>query len=99
MTDPKKPGVAFWATVVVITALSAYVGGYGLTVRPCPFINVHGTSAIPGPHLFLRSAEYGRELPFIGYIWMDENLRQLFTPIQWIDRRLRPDTWYVELHF
>jgi hypothetical protein len=28
-TDPKKPGVAFWATVVVVVALVAYPLSYG----------------------------------------------------------------------
>ena len=35
MTDPKKPGVAFWATVVVVTVLV----GYPLSLGPACWIS------------------------------------------------------------
>jgi len=101
MTDRKKPGVAIWATVGLITvlaALSAYASAYALMVRPF-LAHIHGESSIPGPHLYLRSPDYSRELRFIGQVSTEENRQQFFAPIHWIDRKLRPDTWYFEMQF
>jgi hypothetical protein len=39
MTDRKKPGVAFWATVVVVVAL---VMGYPLSIGPAIWLTARG---------------------------------------------------------
>ena len=76
-----------------------YAVTYALMVRPFPFVNVHGESSIPGPHVYLLSVSYEADLPLIGRVWMGENWDQFFAPIHELDLKLRPEMWYLELSF
>jgi hypothetical protein len=55
--DRKKPGVAFWATVVVIVGLVLYVLGSG----PCDYLFSHG-------YVSERTAKWMHAL-YLPYAW------------------------------
>jgi hypothetical protein len=83
----KKPGVAFWATTVVVvgvTAIAAYGGAYLWAVEPTVAGGVLADSAPPPLH-----AEY----PRFGNspLWED-----FFAPAHWADKCIRPQFWEDE---
>ncbi len=86
MTDRKKPGIAFWTTVVLVVLLvpsAAYLGAYVYLVEPDERIVVSieahfwGTATYPGLD----------DSPF----WS-----AFFRPANWLDRRVRPDIWHED---
>src|SRR5262249_16418418 len=90
MTSCKKPGVAFWATVVVIAGLAlvaGYGGSYLLIVQPACSIRYYpswGPARLSmGPH-YRASGKQD--------FW-----RSLFAPAHSIDQRIRPETWASKL--
>jgi hypothetical protein len=87
-SDRKKPGVAFWASVVVVVALallSAYSGSYLLILEPTrksrnyPFLGVRWAAE---PHY----RAFGKQ-----DFW-----RAFFEPANSLDRRIRPKIWAPE---
>ncbi|HEY3967085.1 MAG TPA: hypothetical protein VGM05_21170 [Planctomycetaceae bacterium] len=93
MTDRKKPGVAFWATVVVVVALIFYVAAYSIMVSPA--VVFHSGLGEPPPlipkyHLIGNWLE-DRRWPRDGGA-----CRPFFAPIHWIDRRVRRHVWEPE---
>ena len=85
-SDRKKPSLAFWATVVVVAALSAtlaYAGAYLCIVRQ-PAFSVVGGELLVGTRRS-RIAERWAGNP--------EFCETFFAPAHWIDRRVRPDIW------
>ncbi len=84
--DRKKPGVAFWATVVVVGALmpiSVYVGMYAWMVSPSPTV----------------LEDYGKPVeicPDYSDSPRDQEFwEKVFGPVHWIDRKIRRETWSV----
>jgi hypothetical protein len=81
MTDRKKPGVAFWATVVVVSLPLLYVASYMVLVEPqgyaWPYPMTAATYRFPGNKETLQSAWWQRA----------------FAPLAALDRRLRPERW------
>jgi hypothetical protein len=93
MTSRKKPGVAFWATVVFAATL-VYMAAYVYSVEPSPFIFQSG------PHVrgAVRDvpATYGRlgdPLTAIAFRGHQDFWKRFFGPIHWADRKLRPTVW------
>jgi hypothetical protein len=81
MTDRKKPGWAFWATVIFMLALpAAYGGAYAKMVKLQPFKYWHGgpTEGV-APHYSDDKHE--------------NRWKQFFWLANWIDRRVRPKLW------
>jgi hypothetical protein len=83
-SSSNKPGVAFWATVVVIVALipsAAYLGAYACLVEPDKrLVYSLGTD----------SSIVVETYPSIG---KSQFWRSFFEPANWLDRRIRPDVW------
>jgi hypothetical protein len=92
MTDRKKPGVAFWATVVVVAVLAAYVGPYAYAVDRGPLLR-------SGPHvrgaIMDWPASYGWGCPFGRSLFIENQdvFRRVFAPVHALDRKLRPTYW------
>ncbi len=88
MTDHKKPGVAFWATVMVVgmAAIGAYAAAYFWMVQPDEVVFLNG-----GGHRI--TANYsGEALGTPGH--RDQRFwEKVFGPAHWIDRRIRSHTW------
>ena len=90
MTDRKKPGVAFWATVVVVVAVPVlYAAGYLVTVK-------RTTSYRRG---------WMKYRPFYSVPIAHDRQdfwRTFFSPAHAADRRIRPSVWpndeYGRLH-
>jgi hypothetical protein len=80
-SDSKKPGVAFWATVVVVvvTLLLLYPATYLLAMNPIWTIPYFGGD-------WERYPQY--KLPC-----NEETATKLFGWAHGIDRRIRPDFW------
>ncbi len=89
-TSHKKPGVAFWATVVVGTALTAYPVSYAFMVTPkLVTFSSSGRAERIEP-------DYTGGTPLIGT--RDQTFwERVFTPAHWADRRIRPETWSVRM--
>jgi hypothetical protein len=91
--DRKKPGVAFWATVVVVVvlvAVSAYVGAYALMVTP-------GPGYLVGPDMHHRQHPAYYDLSFAGLSsHQHEALGRFFAPVNSIDRTFRQDVWTLK---
>ena len=90
----EKPGVAFWATVVVVAALAVYVGGYRYTVSRGPILRL-------GPHIHFRGATqawpaaYGLHCSVGARVFAENQgtFRRVFAPLHWVDRKLRATYW------
>jgi len=84
MADRKKPGVAFWAAVVVVGFAIAYAGSYACLVRQPRRYMLSGV----GP--WELRPDY--EIPFPEQrFW-----RALFGPAHWLDKRIRPKGWIIQ---
>jgi hypothetical protein len=86
MTDTKKPGVAFWATValsVCLVATSAYVGTYAVTVNPTRVWHSCGPKPPPSEVIAYYSPGIGRRTFWDSF----------FAPANFFDRKVRPATW------
>ena len=84
--DRKKPGVAFWATVVAVVVLvpaAMYLGAYAWLVEPTPVVILPSM----GGELHLIVPKYDR----LGeaLFW-----RTFFRPANWLDTRVRSDVWH-----
>jgi hypothetical protein len=80
MTDPSKPGFVLPVAIVLAVLLGLYAGAYYATVKSIEMDFV--------------------VFPFYGASWMrdssgrlNERLVQVFRPMHWLDRRLRPHLW------
>ena len=80
MTAPRKPGVVLPVAVTLTLRLGLYVGAYYATVRPRMVHTMFGNLLIPC-HV-LRP----------GGMW-DLWSYRIFSPIHWLDRRIRPHIW------
>jgi hypothetical protein len=85
MTDRKKPGLAFWATalvVVLLVPLAIYLGAYAWLVEPTFLADSASLSWVQ----FTRHPRY----PRLGGspVW-----EEFFGPANWVDRRIRPEAW------
>jgi hypothetical protein len=84
MSDRKKPGMAFWATVVVVVVLvpsAAYLGAYACLLEPDKrSVYSLGTD----------SAIVVETYPGIG---KSQFWRSFFDPANRLDRRIRPTVW------
>jgi hypothetical protein len=82
----KKPGVAFWATVVVavLLPLAAYVGAYYGTV----LVLLHIEKDMDGTNYRQTCEPHYASDPR----W-DGALKAFFAPVHWIDRKTMPDRW------
>ena len=76
----KKPGAAFWTTVGIVAALVGYVLSYAYAVRPQPVMVNGQIETMPSYTDALNTPKRRR-------------LESFFTPIHWVDRRLRPRVW------
>lgn len=84
MTERRKPGLLL--PVIVVVLLAVYAGAYYGTVRPLglPFV---GTA----PHYPLLHGGTIGDPDF--NITTLKRWHTVFTPIHWLDRRLRPHIW------
>jgi len=83
-TDRKKPGVAFWATVVVVCLPALYVGAYCWMVEP---LEIH-----PSKTKFYCLPSYPLVNPSGVGVWYGQ-WERFFSPIHSIDRHLKPTVW------
>ena len=98
MTDRKKPGVAFWATVGLVVVLTVYPTSYACMVKP---YSSHVTIQVSGVHATGFFPLYTQYSPMWGpgglhFGECDQRqcfLEKLFRPVHWLDRKIRPDTW------
>ena len=76
--DRKKPGVALWASVVVVVGLplAAYVGAYAWSVE-----------AVSGLWAQVEMQ------PRYSRLGDAQAWHKLFWPAHWVDRRVRPKLW------
>jgi hypothetical protein len=85
MTDRKKPGVAFWATVVVVVVLV----GYPLSFGPACWVTSH--CGIKGDWLFFAYAPM---------IWtLNHGPDVLFNAVSWYSLIGAADGWGWEIDF
>src|SRR6516165_6726791 len=93
MIDRTKPGVAFWASVVVVclALLAGYGGAYWALLDPDPHWDRTVTEFLPGPggegRYILVPAEGARLVPqyrFVGRVG-----EVIFAPARWVDTKLR----------
>jgi hypothetical protein len=88
MTSPRKSGFVLPVAVTLAVLLGLYVGAYYAMVEPQ--INLPGYR---GYTVIERTIEpnYWGKLP-VGF---DPNgaLKAFFTPVHWLDRRIRPHVW------
>ena len=82
MSEPrKKPGVAFWATVVVASLLLLYIASYVALVEPqghaWPYPMTVATYRLPGSSNAFQPARW----------------QQMFAPLNALDRVVRPEKW------
>jgi hypothetical protein len=85
MADRKKPGIAFWATVVVVAVLvpsAIYLGAYAWLIEPTPAV-AHVTTGEEYHFIMPRYPRLG-DSPF----WST-----FFEPANRLDRRVRPEAW------
>jgi hypothetical protein len=93
---PKQPGVAFWATVVVVAAFSfaAYLGMYASLVEP---ILVYGTGSFSEPtEPWVIAAYRGSSDRRFGFAvrYLSRPVPEFFGPANWLDRNfIRPEIW------
>ena len=89
MTDRKKPGWAFWATVVAVAFPVLYVAGYSLTVRPIGISSTGWSKTRPIYSVPFANSRHD--------LW-----GAFFAPAHAVDRRIRPRVWpndrYGRLH-
>ncbi|MGE5190969.1 MAG: hypothetical protein ACM3U2_00590, partial [Deltaproteobacteria bacterium] len=86
----KKPGVAFWATVVLVVGLAllaGYGGSYLLIVEPAYSIRYY---PLVGPARLSTGPHYHA-------IGKQDFWRSLFAPAHSLDQRIRPETWASKL--
>ena len=78
-SDRKKPGVAFWATVVVVVVLplAAYIGAYAWSVE-----------AVTGLWAKVEMR------PTYTRLGNSQAWHKFFWPAHWVDRRVRPRFWH-----
>ena len=84
--DRKKPGAAFWATVVVVVGL-ATIGAYaGLYL--C-MVDEDGTVfPVVGEPYTLPEYCWGEDQCTNQQFW-----GAFFSPVHWVDRKIRQDKW------
>lgn len=85
MSDQKKPITLAWPALtllVLMLPLALYVGLYGLMVDAVHY-GVAGTST--GVAVYRWNGTEVRQQEFF---------RTFFGPVHWIDRRIRPGSWY-----
>ena len=83
------PRRRFWLKFAagLLFAVVAYVGAYALSVKPIP--SWPGGPISPGDYLL---PNYTGDYVLTGEDWWIE---RLFSPVHFIDRRLRPNLWHV----
>jgi hypothetical protein len=88
MTDRKKPGAAFWASVVLAAVLlpsCAYLGAYLLIVEPIRESRSY-------PLIGVRWAVH----PHYRAFGTQDYWRAFFEPANSLDKRIRVKTWAFE---
>jgi hypothetical protein len=81
----KKPGVAFWTTVVVVVVLIAvavYLTAYWWFVEP-----------VPGGGIVHLNSSLQPVVAWYPRLGDSMDWEAVFTPANWLDRRLRPKLW------
>ena len=89
MTDRKKPGVTFWATVIVVVVMVAIIGYAGAYWK---FVEVAYSGGWPGS---------GTKVPIYPDFWprgttdqtWHSRAHRLFSAAHSIDRTIRPEFW------
>src|SRR5258708_37243331 len=96
----KKPGVAFWASVVVAVLLAsaaAYGGAYIWMLddhfRHSYTFRVRGPFELPA--VYRRHSERGSPYLSDSDLESQEFWSAFFGPAHWLDTKLRPDKWIV----
>ena len=79
MASPRKPGFVLPVAVTLAVLLGLYVGAYYMTVEPLLLERTSLGTTNP----VVAVANY-RRFPALG---------TLFSPIHWLDRRIRPHVW------
>jgi hypothetical protein len=88
-SDRKKPGVAFWATVIVAGTAMLALGGYIVAYA----YMVEGEWVFMAPDGPYVQEEYRN--PISGRL-EEKNWSKIFAPVHWIDRQVRRDRWSPE---
>ncbi len=86
MTNRKKPGVEFWATVVVVgvlVALSGYFGTYALMVNPTRVWRSCGPNPPPSEVMAYYPEGIGSSASWESF----------YAPANFFDRKVRPAKW------
>ena len=83
MTDRKKPGVAFWATVVVVVVLVAYLGSYFALLDRKVYWPA-GVDPVTRQNIFKTRPRY---------LIDGELVERMLDPVHRLDRILRKEYW------
>jgi hypothetical protein len=92
VTSPRKPGFVLPVAVTLTVLLGLYVGAYYWMVQPLG-------RRVSGDPWLIATPFYGpeSELYHLGHTPWNDRLRPLFTPMHWLDRRIRPHVWEPSL--
>jgi hypothetical protein len=86
MTSSRKPGFVLPVAVTLAVLLGLYVGAYYAMVRPLGPVPFYSIGDPNDPRWYNETAPGIVHGPHLG--WM-----RFFSPIHWLDRRLRPHVW------
>lgn len=94
MVERKSASIVLPAIVTVLALLGLYVGAYCWMVRP---LSLPGP---PSPSLVHQQIEFFPVYSRAHLADVDWELHQqlstLFSPVHWLDRRIRPQVWKPE---
>src|SRR5688572_30111424 len=95
MPSDRKPSLILPVAVAALLLLAGYVGAYYAMVDPVPMIiEVEGKTRWEYQYVTVFFyADYTQRLPMSMANRCGEPLDSFFTPIHWIDRRIRPHVW------
>ena len=88
MTAPRKTGFVLPVAVTLTVLLGLYVGAYYAMVSPIEYVPSH-LHAVYWPR---KQTDDGRYEPNL-HSEIDDWFARLFTPLNWLDRRIRPHVW------
>jgi hypothetical protein len=88
MTAPRNPSFVHSVAVTLAVLLVMYVGAYYAMVSPVEYV----PSQLDAVYWPRKQTDDGRHEPNL-HSEIDDWFTQLFAPMNWLDRRIRPHVW------